>query len=72
MYVPYRMPGELPPDPPKEKKRKRTKIIYKSSGIGLGGVIAVLCSWSLNHSVIWALIHACCSWFYVVYWMIVS
>lgn len=41
-----------------------------SSGIGLGSVLAVVLSWSSNHSVLWAILHAVCSWFYVIYWLI--
>lgn len=39
-----------------------------SSGIGLGSVIAVTVSWSVNHSILWAILHAICSWFYVIYY----
>jgi hypothetical protein len=40
------------------------------SGIGIGAVIAVCCSWSVNHSVGYAILHAICSWFYVIYYLI--
>ena len=39
-------------------------------GILLGSVIAVLISWSINHSVVWAILHACYSWLYVIYWAV--
>jgi hypothetical protein len=39
-------------------------------GIGVGGVIAILLSWSVNHSVLWAAFHAFCGWLYVIYWLI--
>lgn len=32
-----------------------------------GGVLAMILSWALNHSVIWCLVHGMCSWFYVLY-----
>lgn len=38
-----------------------------SSGIGLGAAIAVAISWSLNHSILWAILHGLFSWFYVLY-----
>lgn len=41
-----------------------------AGGIGLGSVIAVVCSWSVNHSVLWCILHAVCSWLYVIYWII--
>ena len=37
-------------------------------GIGLGSVIAVCCSWSVNHSIGYAFVHGICGWFYVLYW----
>ena len=33
----------------------------------IGAVLAALLSWNVNHSILWALIHAFLSWFYVVY-----
>lgn len=37
------------------------------SGVGLGAVIAVVASWSRNRSILWAIVHGFCGWFYVVY-----
>lgn len=37
------------------------------SGVGLGAVIAVVTSWSRNRSILWAIFHGICGWFYVVY-----
>jgi hypothetical protein len=37
------------------------------AGIGLGTAIAVAISWSLNKSIIWAIIHGFFGWFYVIY-----
>jgi hypothetical protein len=39
-----------------------------SGGIGLGTLIAVIISWTTNHSIIWAIIHGFFSWFYVIYY----
>jgi hypothetical protein len=33
----------------------------------IGAVLAALLSWKVNHSILWALIHAFLSWFYVIY-----
>lgn len=38
------------------------------AGISLGSAIAVAISWSLNKSIIWAIVHGVFSWFYVVYY----
>jgi len=39
-------------------------------GYSLGSIIAVAVSWSLNHSIIWAILHGLFGWFYVVYYLI--
>lgn len=36
----------------------------------LGGVLALLISWSANHSIGWAILHGILGWFYVVYYVI--
>jgi hypothetical protein len=39
------------------------------AGIGFGTALAITISWSLNKSVLWAIIHGILSWFYVVYYL---
>jgi hypothetical protein len=34
---------------------------------GFGTIIAAILSWSVNHSVIWLLIHGFFSWAYIIY-----
>ncbi|MDH5826688.1 hypothetical protein [Sphingobacterium faecium] len=46
-----------------------TQIVTKS-GIGLGSVIAIVTSWDRNKSILWAIFHGICSWFYVIYFAI--
>ncbi len=36
--------------------------------LGLGSVLAVCISWSINKSIAWAIVHGLCSWFYVIYY----
>ena len=38
------------------------------AGISLGSAIAVAISWSLNKSIIGAIVHGVFSWFYVIYY----
>lgn len=40
------------------------------TGIGVGSLLAVLLSWTVNHSVVWAIIHGILNWFYVAYWVL--
>jgi hypothetical protein len=37
------------------------------AGIGLGSAIAVAVSWSINKSLVWAIIHGVLGWLYVIY-----
>lgn len=39
-------------------------------GVGLGSVIAVVCSWQRNRSILWAVLAGLLSWVYVVYFAI--
>jgi hypothetical protein len=38
------------------------------AGIGLGTAIAVTISWSVNQSILWAIVHGILSWLYVIYY----
>ena len=39
-------------------------------GVGIGSVIAVVCSWERNKSILWAVLAGWLSWVYVVYFAI--
>ncbi len=41
------------------------------AGISFGSALAICISWSLNKSLLWAILHGVCSWFYVIYYAIV-
>lgn len=36
-------------------------------GIGFGSVLAMICSWQRNRSILWAILAGFFSWFYVLY-----
>jgi hypothetical protein len=44
-----------------------TTTTVTQTGIGLGSVIAVVCSWQRNRSILWAILAGILSWFYVIY-----
>lgn len=48
-----------------------TRVEVARSGIGLGSALAITISWSLNKSVLWAILHGIFSWLYVIYYLIV-
>ena len=41
-----------------------------STGIGIGGVLAIVLSYSVNQSIGWAILHGIFGWFYVIYHVI--
>ena len=40
------------------------------TGIGFGTALAIAISWSVNHSIMWAIIHGLLSWIYVIYYAV--
>jgi hypothetical protein len=51
----------------RERVVYRTKEVVKS-GVGFGSALAITISWSVNKSLLWAIIHGALSWIYVVYY----
>jgi hypothetical protein len=47
-----------------------TVHVVTRSGIGLGSVIAIVCSWHRNRSIFLAIIAGLFSWFYVIYFAV--
>jgi hypothetical protein len=41
-----------------------------SSGISFGNALAICISWSVNHSIGWAVLHGLFGWLYVIYYAI--
>jgi len=44
---------------------------HQSAGIGFwgfGSMLAITISWSVNHSILWMILHGIVSWFYVFYY----
>ncbi len=40
------------------------------SGVAFGSAMAMVMSWSVHHSILWAWLHGMCTWFYVIaYWL---
>lgn len=47
-----------------------TKTEVTKTGITFGSALAIAISWSVNKSIIWAIIHGLFSWLYVIYYAI--
>jgi len=45
----------------------KTREVVKS-GVSLGSALAIAISWSVNHSILWAIFHGILSWLYVIYY----
>jgi hypothetical protein len=45
---------------------------YAKAGVGFGSALAITISWSVNHSILWAIIHGFFSWGYVIYYALVK
>lgn len=46
------------------------KSVVKT-GVGFGTVLAITISWSVNQSILWAIIHGLLSWLYVIYYILI-
>jgi len=54
----------------KGETKSMDKKTTTSAGIGFGSALAISISWSLHHSILWAMLHGFFSWFYVIYFAI--
>jgi hypothetical protein len=48
-----------------------TRVEVTRAGVSFGSALAIAISWSVNQSVLWAIIHGILSWIYVIYYLIV-
>jgi hypothetical protein len=42
------------------------------AGLGFGSALAIAISWSINKSILWAILHGVFGWGYVIYYAIVN
>ncbi len=47
-----------------------SRVIVTQTGYGLGSMIAVVCSWQRNRSILWAILAGIFTWFYVIYFAV--
>ena len=45
-----------------------TALTTIKAGIGFGTALAITISWSVNKSILWAIVHGFLSWLYVLYY----
>jgi hypothetical protein len=56
-------------EPPRRGPVSRTVEAAKA-GVSFGSALAMVISWSVNHSIFWAIIDGILSWIYVVWYAI--
>ena len=44
-----------------------TSVQATQTGVGLGSILAIVCSWQRNRSILWAILAGILSWIYVIY-----
>lgn len=55
--------------PPRQTARVRSVQVAKA-GVSFGSALAIAISWSIHHSIIWAIIHGFLSWVYIIWYAI--
>lgn len=58
----------------KEKVMNESEIVVKLNAdhfMVAGAPLAMIISWSVNKSILWAILHGIFSWFYVIYYALV-
>jgi hypothetical protein len=55
----------------KEEKSSKASEAARS-GIGFGACLAMVISWSIHKSVLWAIIHGLFGWLYVLWYVLFS
>ena len=62
------MSGPIRDPAPQPRMRSSTRVVEVTrAGASFGSALAIVISWSVNHSILWAIIHGLLSWFYVLY-----
>ena len=57
------------PPPPRVRAAARGAQVVKA-GASFGSALAIAISWSVHHSIVWAIIQGFFSWAYVVYYAV--
>lgn len=57
------------PGTPRQRTGQRSIQVAKS-GLGFGSALAITISWSVHHSILWAIFQGFLGWFYVLYYAV--
>jgi hypothetical protein len=61
--------GPIMDTTPRQRTMGRSMQVVKS-GVSFGSALAIAISWSVHHSIVWAIIHGFLSWLYVAWYAI--
>jgi len=50
--------------------QSKKKYYTIQPGFLFGSTLAIVISWSINHSILWAVLHGIFGWFYVIYYIL--
>jgi hypothetical protein len=56
-------------NPPRQGAMRRSAQ-YAKAGVSFGSALAITISWSVHHSILWAILQGFFGWFYVIYYAI--
>jgi hypothetical protein len=56
-----------PPEKPVQHRQGDRSSAVGVAGISLGSALAIVLSFELSHSILWAIVHGILSWLYVIY-----
>ncbi len=63
------MTGPVFDPAPGPRASTTTRVVAATrAGVSFGSALAIAISWSVNHSILWAIVHGILSWVYVVYY----
>ncbi|MFI5239910.1 MAG: hypothetical protein ACHQQP_08865 [Gemmatimonadales bacterium] len=60
--------GEVYDNQPPRRGYIHRSYSAAKAGISFGSALAIAISWSVHHSIIWAIVHGFLSWIYVVWY----
>lgn len=58
-------------NPPRQSAMGRTVQAAKA-GVSFGSALAIAISWSMHHSILWAIVQGFFGWLYVLYYALTS
>ena len=56
-------------EPTRQSAGQRSVQVAKA-GVSFGSALAIAISWSVHHSILWAIVHGFLSWLYIAYYAI--